>query len=375
MSKDKYGDINTLLDENKVEIQPRIRAKRPSPALSAITGDSKPTKLLDSLKADKNAAVDALNLAREQFQKEKEELLTEIGKEQTSTDSPVILIMPVTKQKVTFKLKRVDTNLIDVSPENERIQTFLDEISLNDILPSIRKQGQQKPGTLRPTGDGRFELIEGSRRLAAIKLVGQKYLALVGDIPDADVRDLSIIENKQKGVSSFEKAKAYQRQIDNGEYRSWTQLGAAKSISSTHIARYKLCAQLDDSFVHILESPSDMPLSYGETIAKLLTKSKTELMVEVKELLNLRNNEYSDDATKLEVNEIIKRLKSAVRVEKKEMPVTRKPLKYSSINSEVKMKHSVTSKGGTKLEFLGVTSEQVDKIVSFLSSTFQLKKD
>ena len=118
-----------------------------------------------------------------------------------------------------------------------------------------------------------------------------------------------------------------------------------------------------------------MPLSYGETIAKLLTKSKTELMVEVKELLNLRNNEYSDDATKLEVNEIIKRLKSAVRVEKKEMPVTRKPLKYSSINSEVKMKHSVTSKGGTKLEFLGVTSEQVDKIVSFLSSTFQLKKD
>ncbi len=111
------------------------------------------------------------------------------------------MTMPVTQQEVVFELQRIDPSKIDVSPENERIQEFLDEISLRDILPSIRKQGQQFPGTVRPKKDGRFELIEGSRRLKAAVLAKKPYLALVGDVPDADVRELSVIENKHQDVS------------------------------------------------------------------------------------------------------------------------------------------------------------------------------
>ena len=280
--------------------------------------------------------------------------------------------MPVTKQEVIFELKHVDPSLIDVSPENERIQGFLDEISLQDILPSIKKHRQQKPGTLRPKQGGRFELIEGSRRLAAVKLANHQYLALVGDVPDADVRELGIIENKHQDVSPYEKAKAYQRQIENGEYENWTQLGAARGISSSHISRYRACVELDELFVRILPSPSDMPLSYGETIAQLKKKGEDDLKSKAGELLQNRKTAIADKLEVPDAEEVVKLLKSAVRA-KSETPKAWKPVIYKSKDGKV-LKHSVTNRGSTKFEISGVDEGQLEKILAFLTSTMKVNR-
>jgi len=194
---------------------------------------------------------------------------------------------------------------------------------------SLDNLKQQKPGTLRPKKDGRFELIEGSRRLAAVKLANQEYLALVGDVPDADVRELGIIENKHKDVSPYEKAKAYQHQIECGEYKNWTQLGAAKGISSSQVLRYRACVELDEVFIRILPSPSDMPLYYGETIDRLKKKGERTLLGKAQELLDMRKVAISDKTELPDVEEVIKLLKSAVRI-KMEEPKTWKPVVYKS---------------------------------------------
>src|SRR5690606_35964064 len=105
----------------------------------------------------------------------------------------------------------------------------------------------------------------------------------------------------------------FQRQISNGEFDSWNQLGAAKGISSSHIARYRACVELDEIFVRILPSPSDMPLSYGETIGQLLKKGEGAVRGKAEELLELRKSALTNRVELPDAEAIVKLLKGAVR--------------------------------------------------------------
>lgn len=372
---DKYGDIDALTQPVETSrVSTRSRVKRPTPALGVMSGEQKTTRIVDSLKEEKKAVEDELKQAREAFEEEKIQLLAQLDmakSKETPSSANIILTMPVTKQEISFELKSVAPSLIDVSVENERIQDFLDELSLKDILSSIKKQGQQKPGTLRPKSNGRYELIEGSRRLAAVKLAEKNYLALVGAVPDADVRELSVIENKHQDVSAFEKAKAYQRQIERGEYTSWTQLGAALGISSSHINRFKSCSELDDIFVRILPSPSHMPLSYGETISSLIKKERDELYRKAEELLGLRDAAINGGADCLDVDEILNLLKRAVRT-KSQAPTVKKPVLYKSKSGHVSLKHSLSSKGTNKFEVSGLSEEKLSSLLQYLTKTLKV---
>ena len=365
----KYGDINELLpgDDDASDQPPSTRKRRrSSPALDAMQGKRQAISVTESLKEDKARAERALEEATDKFEKEKEALVSQLeSKTAGGNGKPIVLTMPVTQQEVVFDLQRIDPSKIDVSPENERIQEFLDEISLSDILPSIKKNGQQFPGTVRPSKGGRFELIEGSRRLKSAILAKKDFLALVGDVADADIRELSIIENKHQDVSFYEKAKAWERQIENGEYKSWHQLGAVKGMSSSNMNRYKACAELHEDFVRILPSPSDMPLVYGELIAKLKKKEEKSLNAKVQGLLDRRKQSLKGGSELLGVEDVIKELKSAVRV-KQAKPTAKKPVIYQSKEGGRIVKHTVSSKGTNKFEIDGVGDDEVKEIVETL---------
>lgn len=374
MSKNKYGDINELLTPVHVEAESlSTRKRRPSPAIGAIHGNRSVTTVTDVLKAEKQAIRLELETTRNKFEKEKSELLNQLDEIKVDSKKTAInLTMPISKEVVTFKLERIDPSLIDVSKENERIQEFLDEVSLQDILPSIAINGQQKPGTVRPK-NGRYELIEGSRRLAAVKLAGHDYLALVGDVPNEDVRELSVIENKHKDVSYYEKAKAYERQISNGEHKNWKQLGIAKGISTSHIARYKACAELDEIFVKVLSSPSDMPIIYGETITKYIKKDRDAVYLEAERLLKERNGSNSATGRSISTDEIIKAFKQ-VTFKKEDGPTPKKPVSYLSKDGKVSLKHSLTrASGNTKFEISGASDALLEDIKKSLIQALKVE--
>jgi len=376
--ENKYGNLDELLpgssDEKTEPLSTSTRKRRrPSPALGAMQGERRPISVTDSLKEEKAQIERELKETKAIFEKERVELLARVEAERVnSSGKPIVLTMPITRQEVSFELKRIDPSLIDVSPENQRIQEFLDEISLSDILPSIKKQGQQYPGTVRPKEAGRYELIEGSRRLRSAVLAGIDYLALVGDVPDADVRELSIIENKSQDVSYYEKAKAWERQIKTGEFKNWTQLGAYHGMSSSNINRYKACAELDQDFIRILPTPSDMPLSYGEVVAKLFKKEEGQLANKVLELLALRKESSREGAELIGVDEILRELKSSVRAKHKKATIW-SPVFYQSSQGDRSLRHSVSSKGTTKFEIDGVSDEELKDVVELLTKKLGVK--
>jgi len=288
--------------------------------------------------------------------------------------SSVVLDMPVSKESVSFELQDIDPSLIDVSPENERKQEFLDEISLSDILPTIRSGGgNQYPGMVRPKSDGRFELLYGSRRRAACRIAGVNFKTFVGDVPTVDVRALSLLENDSKDVSFFEKAQAYERLIELGEYRSWNELSKAKGFSQSTSSRYKLLCELEEIFVRILPAPSDMAQSYGEIISKLKKKNPEKLFARAEELLADRKESLKEGRELLNYDQVVASLKSAVRAPS--TPSTSIPPKvYSSKDGKKVLKRTVSSDGVCKIQIEGLSESDIEAAVELLKKKFKMNE-
>lgn len=102
-------------------------------------------------------------------------------------------------------LTEVPADLIDPAGLTDRLDE--DEAGIAELAESIRQWGQQVPVLLRhsPNYEGRYEVVYGRRRVAALKRLGLPVRAMIRDLSDRDLivaqgqennarRDLSFIE-------------------------------------------------------------------------------------------------------------------------------------------------------------------------------------
>lgn len=87
------------------------------------------------------------------------------------------------------------------------------QAKIEELANSIRGQGVIQPVLVRAVDVDRYELIAGERRLRAVKHLGIAEIpAIVRRVADADVLEMSIIENIQREeLNPLEEAKAYRR--------------------------------------------------------------------------------------------------------------------------------------------------------------------
>lgn len=111
------------------------------------------------------------------------------------------------------QITELDLDLIDPNPHQPR--TRYDENRLRELADSIRAHGLVQPIVVRRRGL-RYEIIAGERRWRAAQLAGLlKVPAVVRDVPDEQVLELSLIENIQReDLNPIEEAQAYQRLIE-----------------------------------------------------------------------------------------------------------------------------------------------------------------
>ncbi len=128
----------------------------------------------------------------------------------------------------------LDVNQIRPSKYQPR-ETFGDE-GLKELAASIKEKGVIQPLLVRPVEGGSeslpeegYELIAGERRLRAIKSLGISQVpALVKEVKDDEVLELSLIENIQReNLNPIEEAHAYQRL---GDEFGFTQEDLARRI-------------------------------------------------------------------------------------------------------------------------------------------------
>jgi ParB family chromosome partitioning protein len=108
---------------------------------------------------------------------------------------------------------QVDIDLIDPNPYQPR--TRFREEALEELSRSIQASGIIQPLVLRKMGP-RFQLIAGERRWRAAQRAGlQRVPAVLRDIPENQVLELTLVENLQReDLNPVEEARAFDRLLN-----------------------------------------------------------------------------------------------------------------------------------------------------------------
>ncbi len=130
----------------------------------------------------------------------------------------------------------VPAELIDHAGLKDRLDEDAEGIAA--LAESIRVYGQQVPVLLRhsPNYEGRYEVVYGRRRVAALKLAGLPVKAMLRDLTD---RDLMIAQGQEnaarKDLSFIEKANFARQMRDHGFDRA--VICDALAIDKTVVSR------------------------------------------------------------------------------------------------------------------------------------------
>ena len=115
---------------------------------------------------------------------------------------------------------------IEANPYQPR--TRFDEESLGELAQSIKTYGLIQPVTVRPIGNGKYQLISGERRFRAAQLAGLTEIpAFVRTVDDALSIQMALVENIQRSdLNAIEIALAYQHMSDTiaiSPRRNWAK--------------------------------------------------------------------------------------------------------------------------------------------------------
>ena len=119
-------------------------------------------------------------------------------------------LLPAAPAPAGEAVRQIELSRIDPNPHQAR-RNFPAE-GLRELADSIRVHGVVQPIVVRSIGD-RYILVAGERRWRASQLAGLGQIpAIVRDVPESDVPELTLIENIQReDLNPIEMAEAFSR--------------------------------------------------------------------------------------------------------------------------------------------------------------------
>lgn len=110
--------------------------------------------------------------------------------------------------------KIVQVPIAQVKTNKYQPRVEFNKDKLNELVNSIKEKGIIQPVLVRKTIDG-YELIAGERRLRAAQSLGLDNIpAIIKDVSDIDMLEISLIENIQREeLNAIEEANAFERFI------------------------------------------------------------------------------------------------------------------------------------------------------------------
>lgn len=108
----------------------------------------------------------------------------------------------------------VSISVSSIKANKYQPRTAFNQGKLKELMDSIREKGVVQPVLVRKTSDG-YELIAGERRLRAVSQLGyEKIPAIIKDVTDLGMLELSLIENIQRAeLNPLEEANSFQKFI------------------------------------------------------------------------------------------------------------------------------------------------------------------
>tara|TARA_B100000963_G_C22573090_1_gene647050 strand:+ start:451 stop:1317 length:867 start_codon:yes stop_codon:yes gene_type:complete len=143
------------------------------------------------------------------------------------------------KKKIVKTLKTMTSNISDLSPNKYQPRVHFDEVKLEELANSIRKNGIIQPIAVRKdkVDPGRYEIIAGERRWLAAQKAGLHEVPIVIlNLDDNESLEVAIVENIQRDdLNVIEEAKGYQRLSEEFGY-DHEKIANFMSKSRSHIS-------------------------------------------------------------------------------------------------------------------------------------------
>lgn len=158
---------------------------------------------------------------------------------------------------------RIPVDLIEVNPKQPRHD--FDEQALKELAESIKTHDIIQPVTVTRTGNGKFRLISGERRLRASKMAGLKDIpAYIRSADDQELLEMALLENLQReNLNAIEISLSYKRLMDECNFTQEQVAERMKKERST-VANYLRLLKLPPD---IQSSVRDGALSMGHARA------------------------------------------------------------------------------------------------------------
>ena len=161
------------------------------------------------------------------------------------------------KKQETSNLSTISISDLSRNPYQPR--QFFDEVKLEELSNSIRKNGIIQPIAVRPkkSDSGKYEIIAGERRWLAAQRAGLHEIPVtVLDLSDVESLEVAIVENIQRDdLNPIEEAKGYKRLAEEFNY-DHESISKLMSKSRSHISNTLRLLSLPEDVISMLQEGS-----------------------------------------------------------------------------------------------------------------------
>ncbi|GLE84074.1 chromosome partitioning protein ParB [Pseudomonas aeruginosa] len=193
----------------------------------------------------------------------------------------------------TGVLAEIKVDSIRVSPFQPRL-TF-SEAAIEDLANSIASVGLVKPLTVRPIGEGVYELIGGERRWRAHQLLGRETVTVyIRSVTDAMAKILALTDNEgQEALTEYERGRSYAAIMRAGEESSIRALARRVGVNHSIVSRCLLLMELPEEVREILDkSPG---LIGGKWAKDFIEFSRTEPKLLLQAVTSMRDHQWTQE--------------------------------------------------------------------------------
>jgi ParB/RepB/Spo0J family partition protein len=164
----------------------------------------------------------------------------------------------------------VDIELIDVI-DGYNTRTAMDPKRLAELAASIGDIGLREPLTVRPTEEGRYELIAGHRRHRAARMAGLTTVPVTVD-PDADRRVATAENDHREDLDPIARAVSYRRLAEERNLKSNREIAAEANKSVKWVGEHLRLLKLPEQVRHHIAAGT-VPTSAEPRLRKIAAVS------------------------------------------------------------------------------------------------------
>ncbi|EAC4443009.1 ParB/RepB/Spo0J family partition protein [Listeria monocytogenes] len=265
----------------------------------------------------------------------------------------------------------VDTNeetvqniaIKDIKPNPYQPRKIFDTKAINELRDSIKIHGVLQPIILRNTDKG-YEIVVGERRFRAAKEAKLKEIpAVVRDLTEEEMMELSVIENLQReDLSPLEEAESYQFLMKK---LGLTQAKLAERVgkSRPYIANFVRLLTLPEE-VQVMLRDGSLSAGHGRVLLGLKLK---------KNIIPTAKKAVAQGLTVRQLEDVVNNLNE--NVSRETIKPARVPIFIRESESQLRDKFGTAvsikrrdKKGKIEIEFL--SDEDLDRILEILDIQF-----